>query len=301
MGKDQHHPNDFVYGPGARSDGLMRHRLRGRMIRMPYKNREIKEMPFYFFRAFIFTAFLFLYPSSTAMGESVTMVTNIGKINVLLFDDIAPVTVANFMNYIREGKYRNTLIHRSVPGFVIQGGGYVLDGSTIYTVQKNAPIVNEFHLSNLRGTIAMAKLAGNPDSATSEWFFNLGDNSENLDYQNGGFTVFGRVTDQSLAVIDAIAALPIYDLSNNWGPAFSQLPLVNAQSLVIVTDMIYAGDINNDKSVDLADAICGLQMIAGKTGLTVSLDAEINNDGRIGVEEVIYILQKLSRLRPDTP
>ncbi|HDR15016.1 MAG TPA: hypothetical protein ENN79_05955 [Desulfobacteraceae bacterium] len=215
MGNDQYHPNDFVYGPGARSDGMTHYGLRGRMIRMPYKNKEIKERPFYLFGAFILTVFLFLYPSSTVMAERVTMVTNVGKIHVLLFDDIAPVTVANFMNYIGEGKYRNTLIHRSVPGFVIQGGGYVLDGSTIYTVQKNAPIVNEFHLSNLRGTIAMAKLAGNPDSATSEWFFNLGDNSENLDYQNGGFTVFGRVTDQSLAVIDAIAALPIYDLSNN--------------------------------------------------------------------------------------
>jgi cyclophilin family peptidyl-prolyl cis-trans isomerase len=132
----------------------------------------------------------------------------------------------------------------------------------------------------------MAKLAGDPDSATSEWFFNLADNSENLDHQNGGFTVFGRVTEQSLAVIDAIAALTVYNASTYLGTAFTQLPLLNAQlspeNLVMISDMVYAGDLDNDKSVDLADAIRSLQMMAGITGQTASLDAEINHNGRIG-------------------
>jgi cyclophilin family peptidyl-prolyl cis-trans isomerase len=151
----------------------------------------------------------------------------------------------------------------------------------------------------------MAKLAGDPDSATSEWFFNLADNSENLDHQNGGFTVFGRVTEQSLAVIDAIAALTVYNASTYLGTAFTQLPLLNAQlspeNLVMISDMVYAGDLDNDKSVDLADAIRSLQMMAGITGQTASLDAEINHNGRIGMEEVFYILQKLSQFRSDSP
>lgn len=266
---------------------------------------KIKKKRFVVFFLFVFTAALILFSPRTAIAERVRMITNLGNIDVVLFEDITPMTVANFRSYINAGKYANTLIHRSVRGFVIQGGGYFLDESTIYAVEKNAPIVNEFHLSNLRGTIAMAKLAENPDSATSEWFFNLADNSENLDNQNGGFTVFGRVTEQSLAVIDAIAALNVYNASTYLGSAFTHLPLFNPQlspeNLVMISDMVYAGDLDNDKSVDLADAVRSLQMMAGISGQTASLDAEINNDGRIGTEEVVYILQKMSQFRSDFP
>jgi peptidyl-prolyl cis-trans isomerase A (cyclophilin A) len=74
-------------------------------------------------------------------------------------------------------------------------------------VAVNAPVVNEFsaNRSNVRGTVAMAKVEGNPDSATSQWFVNLADNAANLDGQNGGFTVFGRVTPPSMTVVDALA------------------------------------------------------------------------------------------------
>jgi cyclophilin family peptidyl-prolyl cis-trans isomerase len=264
-----------------------------------------KKKRFVVFFLFILTASLVWISPNTAMAERVRMITNLGNIDVVLFDEITPITVANFRNYVNAGKYQNTLIHRSVPGFVIQGGGYFLGGRIIYAVEKNAPIVNEFHLSNLRGTIAMAKLAENPDSATSEWFFNLADNSENLDSQNGGFTVFGRVTDQSLAVIDAIAALTAYNASTYLGSAFTNLPLLNAQlspeNLVMISDMVYAGDLDNDKSVDLADAVRGLQIGAGMGGNAPTLHAEINHDGRIGIEEVVHILQKLSQFRSDSP
>jgi cyclophilin family peptidyl-prolyl cis-trans isomerase len=161
--------------------------------------------------------------------------TSLGDISVQLYPDVAPQTVANFLNYVNSGAYQNSIIHRSVPGFVIQGGGFQVQNSSIIATPTNAPVVNEFHISNTRGTIAMAKLGNNPNSATSQWFFNLADNSNSLDSggnpttSDGGFTVFGKITDAaSLAVMDEIAGLPTYNLSST-NPAFNQTPLANYQ------------------------------------------------------------------------
>lgn len=154
-----------------------------------------------------------------------------GVTNVLLFDQDgagAPKTVANFSNYVEGGDYLNSIIHRSVPGFIIQGGGFTVNDLAIGQVVADPAVVNEFSQdrSNLRGTIAMAKLGDDPNSATSEWFFNLADNAENLDNQNGGFTVFGEVlTDGDLAPVDAIASLPIIDVSST-NSAFTDLPVI---------------------------------------------------------------------------
>lgn len=153
-----------------------------------------------------------------------------GEINVLLFDQTglgAPITVTNFLNYVNDGDYINTIIHRSIPNFIIQGGGFTVNNSTVNRVPTDAPIPNEFssNRSNTRGTIAMAKLGDNPNSATSQWFFNLGDNASNLDNQNGGFTVFGQVLlGNNLTTIDAIASLPIVN-GSNIDPAFTDLPV----------------------------------------------------------------------------
>ncbi|MFC1772590.1 peptidylprolyl isomerase [Pseudomonadota bacterium] len=154
------------------------------------------------------------------------------EVYIELFDLQTPVTVANFLNYIEntdgDRRYDGTFMHRSITDFIVQGGGFNYDpangpfSATIPHIAVDAQIVNEFDpaRSNLRGTIAMAKLAGNPDSATSEWFFNLADNSANLDNQNGGFTVFGRVLDQDMPVVDSIAALS----TENQGGPFTDLP-----------------------------------------------------------------------------
>ncbi len=168
-----------------------------------------------------------------ATATTVRMETTLGTIDIELYDDQAPKTVANFLRYAGRGDYStNGIIHRSVPGFVIQGGGYAyIDafGQPYYFhIPEDPPVQNEFSpsRSNVRGTIAMAKLGGNPDSATSEWFFNLADNSANLDTQNGGFTVFGRVLDPGMNVVDAMASLPVWNASATF-PAFNQIPLVN--------------------------------------------------------------------------
>lgn len=155
----------------------------------------------------------------------VRLQTSLGLIDIRLFDADAPLTVANFLSYIDSGAYNSSLIHRSTPGFSVQGGGYVWNAKSksAKAIAKKAPVVNEFSPShsNLRGTVAMVKMSGKPDSATTQWSFNLADNSANLDYQNGGSTVFGQVVEKSMAVVDAIAALP----RKNAGGALTQLPI----------------------------------------------------------------------------
>lgn len=141
-------------------------------------------------------------------GSLVQFRTVLGTVEVELYDQEKPITSENFKRLVRAGAYQNTFVHRLIPGFVAQGGGYnalnMLSTNPFAPpwsergfIPNFGPITNEYSvgplLSNTNGTLAMAKLPGNPDSATTGWFFNLADNSANLDAQNGGFTVFGRV------------------------------------------------------------------------------------------------------------
>jgi peptidyl-prolyl cis-trans isomerase A (cyclophilin A) len=151
--------------------------------------------------------------AQTTPSPQVRFKTNIGDIDVTLFPDSAPLTVANFLNYVNKGAYTSSIIHRSVPGFIIQGGGFQLVGGSPAPIASDAAVTNEYKISNTRGTIAMAKLDGNPNSATNQWFFNLVDNASNLDNANGGFTVFGKISNPNgLTTMDAIAKLPIQNL-----------------------------------------------------------------------------------------
>ena len=115
-----------------------------------------------------------------------------------------PVTTNNFIQYVDDGSYDKTLIHRVVSDFVFQGGGYTWptlasneSGGYPLKVTSKGNIINEPFNSNLMGTIAMAKVAGMPNSATSEWFINLLDN-KHLDSQNEGFSVFGHLLGDSI-------------------------------------------------------------------------------------------------------
>lgn len=156
--------------------------------------------------------------------------TSMGDFEVNLFDEITPETVANFLSYVEDGAYTDSFMHRLVPGFVIQGGGFVydLDEEEFSVVPRRAPVVNEPFLANVRGTIAMAKVGDDPNSATSQWFFNLRDSNDpasppNLDWQNGGFTAFGQVTEEGLAILDTMAALSRV----NAGGPLGELPVRN--------------------------------------------------------------------------
>lgn len=135
--------------------------------------------------------------------------TTMGTFDVVLFESETPASVENFLAYADGGRYDDTFFHRAPTGFVVQGGGFTYDGSAFGKVDLFAPLINEPGISNRTGTVAMAKLPGDPDSATSQFFINLSDeNAAILDAQNGGFTVFGRIPDRDMVLFEEIDALP---------------------------------------------------------------------------------------------
>jgi peptidyl-prolyl cis-trans isomerase A (cyclophilin A) len=160
-----------------------------------------------------------------ANATTVQIQTVMGEIEINLYDKDTPKTVENFLDYVEAGVYTNSIIHRTVPQFIVQGGGFRYTGILPPSaIPANAAVVNEPIFSNVRGTIAMAKLDKKPNSATNQWFINLSDNSANLDAQNGGFTVFGQVT-AGMDVVNAIAAVNRYDLRGSFGHTFGEIPL----------------------------------------------------------------------------
>jgi cyclophilin family peptidyl-prolyl cis-trans isomerase len=150
----------------------------------------------------------FLYSTTlTVPKPQVSLVTSSGTAVIELNPDVAPTTVNNFLGYVNNGYYRSTLFHRVIPGFVIQAGGYTT--GMVAKPGQAAPIALESNkgLLNTRGTVAMARTS-DPNSATSEFFVNLVDNTS-LDYQNAnspGYAVFGTVV-QGMDVVDAIAGV----------------------------------------------------------------------------------------------
>ena len=154
-----------------------------------------------------------LAASAASKWGTVCMLTSSGEIVVELYDSYAPQTVANFYKYVAAGFYTNTLIHRVDRDFVVQGGGYT--SGMVAKPALYAPIRLESNngLSNLRGTLAMARRS-DADSATSQFFFNVQDNTS-LDYQsaaNPGYAVFGRII-SGLNTLDAINVVPTYTYS----------------------------------------------------------------------------------------
>ena len=134
-----------------------------------------------------------------------TIKTNHGDIKVTLFEDKAPITCENFRQYVSDGFFDNTIFHRVIPNFMIQGGGFDADMNQKTT---RDPIKNEADngVSNKRGTLAMARTSV-VDSATAQFFINLRDN-DFLDHgtRDFGYAVFGEVTD-GMEVVDTIAGV----------------------------------------------------------------------------------------------
>ncbi len=148
--------------------------------------------------------------------QRVWMKTDYGLILLDLYVDHAPVTVHNFLRYVRDGFYNQTIFHRVISNFIVQGGGF--EPGMIQKLTR-APIKCESNngLHNERGTIAMARIPAYPDSATSQFFFNTC-NSRDLDYsgdgsEQSGYTVFGKVVDgmQTVDRINGVATKRVYE------------------------------------------------------------------------------------------
>lgn len=151
-------------------------------------------------------ALLALLPGLLLANPVVRLDTTAGPVTIELYEDKAPKSVANFLQYVDRGFYNGTQFHRVISGFMIQGGGFDQSGQRKATRE---PIQNEADngLKNKRGTLAMARTS-NPHSATAQFFVNLVDN-RNLDFtgkstRGWGYTVFGAVTD-GMNVVDNIA------------------------------------------------------------------------------------------------
>lgn len=178
--------------------------------------------------------------------------TTLGTIDVELYDQDKPVTVQNFLRYVQGGVYMNMILHRGVAGFIIQGGGIFITNRTTVPafayVAAYPTITNEINVgrffSNTYGTIAMAKTR-DPNSASSQFFFNLANNSASLDnpLNSGGFTVFGRVVGGTnvLNLLNPTAQNTTIKLFNLDDGVLAELPVLAAANpaALSVSDLLY--------------------------------------------------------------
>jgi peptidyl-prolyl cis-trans isomerase A (cyclophilin A) len=144
---------------------------------------------------------------ATAKVAKVRLKTSKGDIVLALNSEKAPVSVANFLSYVNKKHYDGTVFHRIIEGFMIQGGGFKLDGENLVEKETGKGIINESQngLKNERGTIAMARTS-DPNSATAQFFINVVDNAM-LNYpSNDGYAVFGKVV-EGMDVVDKIKAV----------------------------------------------------------------------------------------------
>jgi peptidyl-prolyl cis-trans isomerase A (cyclophilin A) len=176
---------------------------------------------------------------------------------------------------VDSGRYDNVVIHRSILGFVIQGGLLSIDDqqNTVSRIITDPNIVNEFSISNTRGTIAMARVGGQVNSANSQWFINAGNNSS-LDSVDGGFTVFGRVLDDGMDVVDAINALFTTTVFFTVAGNLADFPLLNySGGNLTLANLIDASisreeDLNSAPNVfDESTSLLNIQVDAGAAGL----------------------------------
>lgn len=233
-------------------------RLQGQCVFPFAKGNALDMLPA--MKCFVLCLACWSWCASGALGDTLAFFnTPLGQMQVGLYDKDKPVTTRNFIRYAQSGNYSNMFLHRCLPNFVVQGGGFAVKDPTSYDlftgylgVKDFGKITNEFGagplLSNTYGTLAMAKVGSDPNSASSQWFFNLTNNSANLDKQNGGFTVFGRVL-SGMPVLEAFNALTygggVVDMTFFYGPIaalFSDLP-VNYQGVTppSVRDLMFTG------------------------------------------------------------
>ncbi len=233
----------------------------------------------------------------------VTFETNLGTIRIRLFDNTRPISVANFLGYVRRGDYDGTIFHRNQSAAtqgigIVQGGGFL---TSSLPINRLDPIVNEAATNpnplNTRGTIAFAR-TNVLDSATSEFFFNTTDNPA-LDSQI--FTTFGEVV-VGMDVVDQIQALDVI-VANGAAITFFDLPVIdaNAPSLVAPSNLVtlmsasevtvILGDVNLDSQINFLDIG---PFIAVLTANGNQAEADIDLDGAVTFLDIAPFIAILS-------
>jgi MYXO-CTERM domain-containing protein len=267
-----------------------------------------------------------LCAADLAGATVVRIQTTSGNIDVRLFDARTPLSVQNFLNYATSNRYDDTFIHRvpqnppppQGPGgsshFVIQGGGFKLNNSIFSAagLTTDPPVLNEPGISNLRGTLSYAK-GSDPNSATSQWFINIGNNTFLDSPANGAFTAFGRVVANGMTIADAIDNLPVINAAvaeNAPGEDFDEIPVYNTQKVlnqqdihnddaVMIQDVrvlnVPAGDYNFDGQVNNAD------FNVWKADLGSTLKAEADGNGNGVVDHADFLVWQRTRGQNNGP
>lgn len=226
----------------------------------------------------------FVDPNVT--GTAVLFQTSQGNIPVTLFNSQVPTTVNNFLHYVNLGEYNGTFIHRVVTPTtggisIVQGGGYTPNQTHIH---QDSPIALEGSMPNSTGTLAMARTS-TPNSATTEWFFNYGDDSSTLPPgTSNGYAVFGKVLYNGLAPLTATAALPLQDypptfvssgstppsvpVMNFTGGTVTAANLVMVPSIAVVPALTYSATSDNPSILSASTSGSGLVLTPGSgTGI----------------------------------
>ena len=226
-----------------------------------------------------------------AIGTVVRFTSNLGTFDVELLDGDAPITVANFLGY--DARLDGSIIHRSAitsggDDFIIQGGAFDLV-PPLTEIVTDAAIQNEFNAnnSNVRGTLSMALPANSPDAGTSQWFFNIADNS----FLDAALhTVFGRVIGDGMEVVDAIHQLETFNLVNPFGDDSLDLDEVPLENYTAFTETI-TGTVETttgDPNVTGSGTAFQTELVAGGTieidGISYLID-QITSDTTLVLSE----------------
>jgi peptidyl-prolyl cis-trans isomerase A (cyclophilin A) len=259
-----------------------------------------------------------------------------GSVDVDLFDNVTPQSVVNFLSYASStgvNSFDNTVMHRSVPNFVVQGGGFTYSDATqsFSSIAKSTAIPLEQSLANSLGTLGMARTSI-PNSATSQWFFNTVDNTNTLSPQNTdgfGYAVFGQVV-SGMSVINQIAAQQTRNFSSSSfynNATYSQLPVTNsytsadytnnikptASQMITLTSVtvlpVHAAfqnpaqnvDVTHDGLVSPLDALTVINdLLAHSTHAAGSVDVgsnynyvDVNGDGTISPIDALTVINSL--------
>lgn len=202
----------------------------------------------------------------------------VGSFDVRMYDAVTPLSVANILNYVNDGDFDDSIVHRVEVSysqqpdgsfvtnpFVIQGGDWSFpDGGILTQIPSNPSVMNEPGISNLRGTMALARAQGQINSGTNNWFVNTGDNP-GLDTVDQGFTVFGRVVNDGMQVVDVIAGMRPATIRNQFNQSLgSTFPIhgdisngISRDNFVLFTSVeelnVLPGDADFDGDVDGTD------------------------------------------------